>query len=59
MIDINKFKNKTILITGVNGLIGGTLTDYFCNINEKYNLGIKLILKTQILCPQSIKQCII
>ena len=44
MIDINKFKNKTILITGVNGLIGGTLTDYFCNINEKYNLGIKLIL---------------
>ena len=37
MIDINKFKNKTILITGVNGLIGGTLTDYFCNINEKYN----------------------
>ena len=52
MINVNKFKNKTILITGVNGLIGGTLTDYFCNINEKYNLGIKLIL-TSLSQPEN------
>jgi len=44
MIDINKFKDQTILITGVNGLIGGALAEYFCDINEKHNLNLKLIL---------------
>ena len=42
--DINKFKDKTILITGANGLIGGTLAEYFNNINRTHNLNIKLIL---------------
>ena len=27
--DISSFKNKTIMITGANGLIGGFLTDFF------------------------------
>lgn len=42
--DVSDFKNKTILITGANGLIGSTLAEYLCDINDKNNLNIKLIL---------------
>ena len=41
------FKNKTIFITGANGLIGGMLSDYFHFLNEKYNYNIKLILSSR------------
>ena len=41
---IEHFKNKTILITGANGLIGGALAEYFYKLNIKNNLNIKLIL---------------
>ncbi|MGT2957489.1 hypothetical protein A9Q68_03625 [Streptococcus bovimastitidis] len=36
----NKFYNKKILITGANGLIGGTLLDFFQFLNDKYNANI-------------------
>jgi len=42
--DVSDFKNKTILITGANGLIGSTLAEYICGINDKNNFNIKLIL---------------
>ena len=32
---IEHFKNKTILITGANGLIGGALAEYFYKLNIK------------------------
>ncbi len=41
---INRFKDKTIFITGANGLLGSFLTDFFCYVNETYNFNIKLIL---------------
>ena len=42
--DWNKFKEKTILITGATGLIGTILVDMFIFLTENYDLGIKLIL---------------
>jgi dTDP-glucose 4,6-dehydratase/UDP-glucuronate decarboxylase len=38
------FKNKSILITGANGLLGGFLSDFFSFLNEKYDYNIKLYL---------------
>ena len=32
--DVSKLKNKTILITGANGLIGGFLSDFFDYLNN-------------------------
>ena len=42
--DVSNFKNKTVLITGANGLIGGFLTDFFCHLNESYNYNMTLVL---------------
>jgi dTDP-glucose 4,6-dehydratase/UDP-glucuronate decarboxylase len=42
--DTSDFKNKSILITGANGLIGGFLADFFCYLNESHNYNIKLFL---------------
>ena len=44
--EFNNFKNKTILITGANGLIGGMFSDYFSYLNEKKNYNINLILSS-------------
>jgi len=41
------FKNKTILITGANGLIGGFLSEYFNYLNIKKNYNIKLLLTSK------------
>ena len=42
--DVFDFKNKTVLITGANGLIGGFLAEFlhYLNVEHKYN--IKIIL---------------
>jgi UDP-glucuronate decarboxylase len=40
----DEFKDKTILITGANGLIGGMFSDYFSYLNEIKNYNIKLVL---------------
>lgn len=47
----NTLENKTILISGASGLIGSILVDMFCLIEEKYHLGLKLVLlaRKQIL----------
>ena len=37
-VNFEKFRNKTILITGANGLIGGFLADFFCYLNDNYDL---------------------
>ncbi len=38
------FRNKTFLITGATGLIGTVLVDMLVFLNQKFSLGIKLIL---------------
>ncbi len=43
-VDYKKFRKRTILITGANGLIGGFLADFFCYLNDKHDLGIKIHL---------------
>lgn len=40
----SEFNNKTILITGANGMIGGYLTKLFIKLKEEKNISLKLIL---------------
>lgn len=43
IVDFNlDFSNTSILITGANGLIGGSLLDYFMYLNQTFNSNIKL-----------------
>jgi len=44
---VEDFKNKTILITGANGLIGGFLSDYFNYLNKEKKYNIKLLLTSK------------
>jgi nucleoside-diphosphate-sugar epimerase len=41
------FKNKNILITGANGLIGGILADFFHYLNQEKKFNINLILTSK------------
>ena len=41
--DVSNFKNKTILVTGANGLIGGFISDFLYYLNKKYSYDIKII----------------
>jgi dTDP-glucose 4,6-dehydratase/UDP-glucuronate decarboxylase len=43
-VDISSFKNKNILITGANGMIGSFLSDFFCYLNDNFDTNIKLSL---------------
>lgn len=43
-VDVSRFLDCNILITGANGLIGGFLSDFFVYINKKYDLKINLYL---------------
>lgn len=43
-IDSTKLKNKTVLITGANGLIGSFIADYCNYLNINYNYDIKIYL---------------
>jgi len=45
--NVEKFKNKTILITGANGLIGGFLSEYFNYLNQEKDCNIKLLLTSK------------
>ncbi len=40
--ETKNFFNKSILITGANGLIGGTLLDFFLFLNSEYQANISL-----------------
>ena len=42
-VDFNKFKNKTILITGATGLVGSLLVKTLLYANETRNYGIKVV----------------
>ena len=42
-LDWEKFKNKTIFITGATGLIGSLLVKTFLNANDQKDLGVKVL----------------
>ena len=42
-INVKRFRNKTVLITGANGLFGQNLVATFVLANKKYNTNIKII----------------
>ena len=45
--NLESFKNKNILITGANGLIGGFLSDFFCYLNDKEHFNTKIYLTSK------------
>lgn len=53
--DVSDFKNKTILITGANGLIGGFIADFFHYLNVNHNYNIKIILTSLSKNPERLK----
>ena len=42
--NLDEFKDKTILITGANGLIGGFLSEFFMYVNDEHDFNSKLVL---------------
>ena len=56
--DLHKYKNKNILITGANGLIGGALADFFIFLNDNYNFNIQIQLSSLSTNPERIKDII-
>ena len=42
--NLDEFKDKTILITGANGLIGGFLSEFFMYLNDEHDFNSKLVL---------------
>jgi dTDP-glucose 4,6-dehydratase/UDP-glucuronate decarboxylase len=46
-IDTSKLKNKTILVTGANGVIGGFLCDFLCFLNDSRNYSMNLIFTSR------------
>lgn len=42
-LDFEKFRNKRILITGINGMLATYLAYTFLFLNEKFNLNIKIV----------------
>jgi len=43
-VDLSNFKNKSILIVGANGLIGGFLADFCCFLNDNFSSNIDVVL---------------
>ena len=39
--NLDEFKDKTILITGANGLIGGFLSEFFIYLNDDHDFSCK------------------
>ena len=58
-IDIKSFKNKTILITGANGLIGGFIAEFLYYLNLEHNSNIKIILSSKSVNPNNISKYIL
>ena len=50
--DVSEFKNKTILITGANGLIGGFIADFLHYLNTNHDYNIKIILTSLSKTPE-------
>jgi UDP-glucuronate decarboxylase len=53
--DTSSFRNKNILITGANGLIGGILSDFFIYLNENHSYNLNLVLSSLSKNPDRIK----
>ncbi len=45
--DFTCFNNKTILVTGANGLLGGMIADFFNYLNKRKNFKINLLLTSK------------
>ena len=45
--DISSFKDKTVLITGANGFIGGFLADFFSYLNSFHSYNTNIILSSR------------
>ena len=56
--DVKLLKDKTILITGANGLIGGFLADFFHYLNTQHNFNIKILLTSLSDKPKRIEHLI-
>lgn len=54
-INLDELKNKTIFVTGANGLIGGFLIDFFVYLNEVHSYNINLITSSLSKDPQRLK----
>ena len=55
-VDLQKLKNKNVLITGANGLIGGFLAEFFDYLNNKHSYNINLILTSLSKKPKRIEK---
>ncbi len=53
--ELSELKNKTILITGANGLIGGFIADFLHYLNVEYDYNIKIILTSLSKKPKRLK----
>ena len=53
--DISSFKNKTIMITGANGLIGGFIADFLHYLNVEHDYNIKIILTSLSKNPKRLE----
>lgn len=55
---LDEFKNKTILITGANGLIGGFLSDFFIYLNDNHDFNCQLILTSLSREPKRLQHLV-
>ena len=53
--ELSELKNKTILITGANGLIGGFLADFLYYLNVYQDYGVKIILTSLSKAPKRLE----
>ena len=53
--ELSELKNKTILITGANGLIGGFLADFLYYLNVYQDYGVKIILTSLSKTPKRLE----
>ena len=53
-ITVTELKNKTVLITGANGLIGSAVADFLLYLNTEYSYNISIILTSLSKSPARI-----
>jgi len=55
-VDLQKLKNKQVLITGANGLIGGFLAEFFKYLNDEHSYNMSLILTSLSKKPKRLEK---